>query len=108
MTDLERLKNRLPDETGDSVLKEYLQTAKDVVLTRLYPFENDFDGITVPRKYRSLMISIAVDLYNKQGAEGELAHNENGVSRTYSSAYVSKELLEQIIPVSKILGGGEE
>ena len=33
-------------------------------------------------------IEIAVYLYNKQGAEGQTAHSENGISRTYESADV--------------------
>jgi hypothetical protein len=37
-------------------------------------------------------------MFNKRGAEGETAHSENGVSRSYSSASVSEELLREITP----------
>lgn len=33
-----------------------------------------------------------VDVYARIGAEGEKAHNENGVSRTYDGAWVSSRL----------------
>lgn len=110
MTELERLKIRIPEETGDSVLKEILETAKDVVLARLYPFLDDeqLDGKIVPRRYRTVTLDIAVELYNKRGAEGEISHSENGVARTYSSAFVSDELLSQIIPYASVVGGEEE
>lgn len=108
MTELERLKIRIPSETDDSVLKEFLTTAKDVVLTHLYPFVEDLDGYSVPRKYRTLTIEIATELYNKQGAEGEISHSENGVSRTYTSTNVSPELLSQIVPYADVINGETE
>ena len=46
---------------------------------------------------------IAIDLYNKRGAEGEKAHSENGVSRTYESSWVSQQLLDEIIPKAEVL-----
>lgn len=105
MTAIERLKVRIPEEENDLVLKEILETATSIILTRLYPFEDDLSNKTVPYKYNTLLCDIATELYNKKGAEGETAHSENGVSRTYSSAYVSPELLSQIIPVAKVFGG---
>ena len=46
---------------------------------------------------------IAVDLFNKLGAEGETAHSENGVSRTYGAENVSTDLLAEIMPKAKVL-----
>ena len=43
-------------------------------------------------------IEIAVYLYNKQGAEGQTAHSENGISRTYESADVPESMLRGIAP----------
>jgi hypothetical protein len=37
-------------------------------------------------------------MYNKLGVEGQTSHSENGVSRSYSSASVSEELLREITP----------
>lgn len=36
------------------------------------------------------------DVYSKAGAEGEISHTENGVSRQYESAWVSKNLLSSL------------
>lgn len=33
------------------------------------------------------------DVYAKAGAEGQKAHSENGISRTYDSAWISPKLL---------------
>lgn len=104
MTLKERLRNRIPEEDNELVLNELLETAKDVIMSNLYPFEEDITGKDFPTKYNSLCLDIATEMYNKQGAEGEVAHSENGVSRTYSSAYVSSELLRQITPYGTIVG----
>jgi hypothetical protein len=42
-------------------------------------------------------------MFNKRGAEGETAHSENGVSRTYQSANVSEDLLKEITPKAGVV-----
>ena len=45
---------------------------------------------------------MCVSAIAKIGAEGELSHSENGVSRTYTSANdYPKDLLQQIVPLVK-------
>jgi hypothetical protein len=104
MTSLERLKIRIPEEENEDILKELLTSAKDVVLSHLYPLVDDYEGLTIPRKYNTLLLDIAVEMYNKQGAEGETSHSENGISRSYENAYISQTLLSQIIPYGNVVG----
>lgn len=96
MTQLERLKTRITEKVDDKVLEDILESAKAVILSRRHPFGEQPEEIE--NKYKDLQIRIAVEMFNKQGAEGETAHSENGVSRTYSSASVSEELLREITP----------
>ena len=42
-------------------------------------------------------------MFAKRGAEGETAHSENGVSRTYASANVSEDLLKEITPKGSVI-----
>lgn len=102
MTDTEKLlalQNRIkPDVADDSVLSELLEQAGAIVLNRRYPFGYP-EGRTVPPQYERIQVAIALELYSKQGAEGQTAHSENGISRTYESADVSPSLLKQIIPM---------
>lgn len=104
MTLKERLRNRIPEEDNELVLDDLLETAKEVILSNLYPFEEEITGKEIPTKYKSLCLNIATEMYSKRGAEGEVAHSENGVSRTYSSAYVSDALLRQITPRGTVIG----
>ena len=96
MTQLERLKLRIPENKNDLELEDVLESAKAVILSRRYPFGEQ--PTELEPKYLDLQIRIAVEMYNKRGVEGQTSHSENGVSRGYSSASVSEELLREITP----------
>lgn len=78
-----------------------LETAKAAINARRYPFGDPPDELE--KRYENLQLRIAIELYNKQGAEGEIAHSENGISRTYSSAWISEELLSEVTPKARVL-----
>ena len=96
MTQLERLKIRITEKVNDNELEDILESAKAVILSRRFPFGEQPPEIE--DKYKDLQIRIAVEMFNKRGAEGETAHSENGVSRSYASASVSEDLLKEITP----------
>lgn len=96
MTQLERLKIRITENVTDAELEDILESAKAVILSRRFPFGEQ--PAEIEDKFKDLQIRIAVEMFNKRGAEGETAHSENGVSRSYSSASVSEELLREITP----------
>lgn len=96
MTQLERLKIRITENTNDNELEDILESAKAVILSRRFPF-GDYPA-ELEDRYKDLQIRIAVEMFSKRGAEGEVMHSENGVSRTYASASVSEDLLNEITP----------
>ena len=87
-----------PDTASDDLLTYLLEQAEGIVLNRRYPFAPP-EGATVEARYEHIQLQIAVELYSKMGAEGQTAHNENGVSRSYEAADVSPSLLKRIIPL---------
>ena len=101
MTQLERLKIRITEDVTDIELEDILESAKAVILSRRFPFGEQ--PTEIEDRYKDLQVRIAVEMFNKRGAEGETAHSENGVSRTYSSASVSEELLREITPKAGIV-----
>ena len=101
MTQLERLKIRIPENNSDTELEELLESAKAVILSRRFPFGEQPEEIE-PR-YKDLQIRIAVEMFNKIGIEGQTSHSENGVSRSYSSSSVSEELLREITPKAGVV-----
>lgn len=110
LTQMQRIKTKLPEEKDEKTLEVYLDDAKMFILSNLYPFEDDFpkdenNEYILPERYLSLQVDIAVELYAKQGAEGETAHSENGITRTYDNSVVSDRLARQIVPYAKVIGG---
>ena len=101
MTQLERLKIRITENVNYDELEDILESAKAVILARRFPF-GDWPEELEP-KYKDLQIRIAVEMFNKRGAEGETAHSENGVSRSYASANVSEDLLREITPKAGVV-----
>lgn len=101
MTQIERLKIRITENVSDIELEDILESAKAVILSRRFPFGEQ--PAEIEDKYKDLQIRIAVEMFNKQGAEGETAHSENGVSRSYASANVSEDLLKEITPKAGVV-----
>ena len=101
MTQLERLKIRITENASDVELEDLLESAKAVILSRRFPFGTQLPD--VEEKYKDLQIRIAVEMFSKQGAEGQLSHSENGISRSFSSAGVTEELLREITPKGGII-----
>lgn len=92
----------LTGETDDNILLTFLDIAAEKVLAKCYPFRRENDEKSVPARYHNTQLEIAVYLLNKRGAEGETAHNENGVNRSYESASVPDSMLKGIVPFASI------
>ena len=87
MDNLARLKLRT-EEVDETVLQDCLESAKSAIMARRYPFQED------------LQFRCALDLYNRIGAEGQLGHTENSISRTWESAWISESLLQEVTPLA--------
>lgn len=103
MTNAEKIEmlGQLTDETDEDILSAYLTLAEGVVLSRAYPFGNGGGG--VPTQYDTTHVEIAAYMLNKRGAEGEIVHLENGVSRHYEDGDIPPTLLRRIIPLAGVI-----
>ena len=89
------------NETDETTINAYLDIAAQKVLARAYPFD---DSVTeVPGRYKLLQCEIAAYLINKRGAEGQTAHSENGISRSYENGDVPESLLSAITPMCGVI-----
>lgn len=106
MTDEQKisvLKTLVDDsEVTEEVLSAYLLIAGNIVIQRAYPYRDDVTE--VPAKYASIQVEIASYLIAKRGAEGQTAHSENGISRSYENGEVPESLLRRIVPYCGIPG----
>lgn len=94
------LKARDFDEFDDAYLKYEIDRAIGEI-NRCRHFTptatNSYDT-----KYEYLIIPFCVSAIAKIGAEGQVSHAENGVSRKYGTAMdYPKELVQQIVPLIK-------
>lgn len=49
-------------------------------------------------QYKSTIAMAVIDLFNKEGAEGETSHSESGITRNYESAFVSSSVFRNVVP----------
>jgi hypothetical protein len=83
-----------PDTADVDVLESELMAAESMILNKMYPFGYD-EGMTIPPRYEQLQIKLAIELYSQRGAEGQTAHGENGVTRSWPEV---SRILKQIMP----------
>lgn len=102
MTQLDILKAWLPDVTDEALLNSALERAKLGIMELRFPFGHSEEQELEPQ-YLGLQIEWAIELISKMGAEGETAHSENGVSRTYESGSVSNSLKRRVVPMGKVV-----
>ena len=77
----------------------------DASYVRLMPFSSCTTCPSAPilenssTAYEHIQLQIALELFSKMGAEGQVVHDENGMKRTYEASDVSPSLLRRIVPV---------
>lgn len=87
------------DSSKDSLLSLFLSQAENKVIKARHPFgATDTQKAKALTDYADNVEQIYVYLFNKQGAEGETAHNENGTNRTYESAGIPNSFIADIVP----------
>jgi len=87
-------------EATEEVVSLYLQMALQKMVDRLYPFDDT--KTSIPERYQMTQCELAVRLFLRRGGEGEKAHNENGINRTYGSVD-DEDILSRLTPFAKLI-----
>jgi hypothetical protein len=67
----------------DATLTVFLELSKSEILAWLYSGKTP-EGVTdVPAQYEPTQVMACVAGFSQGGAEGQIAHSENGISRTW-------------------------
>ena len=107
MTDkrkIDMLRTMIDDRKEDEeVLSVYLELAAGKILNRMYPYKEDYDGLSVPDRYAEIQLKVAAYMLNKRGAEGQIQHIENGIHRNYGSADIPDAMLQEIVPYAQAI-----
>ena len=104
----ERLSTRIQATDGvapsQAVIDDCIESAKALYLSLRFPYLPDDQLPTeVERRYLDWQYRAALEIYSKTGAEGQITHSENGISRTYDAGGLSKALLAEIVPVCGVV-----
>ena len=86
---------------SDDVVNTFFQLSKNAILLKRFPYLQDVGDKELPSIYDSLCVRLAVYMYNKQGAEGEISHTENGVSIKWENGDLPESMMSEVIPMSE-------
>lgn len=97
MNNQEKIKmlSTMVDEHNTDILQTYLRLAESKILQRAYPFGGQPGSF--PEEYDMTSVEVAAYMVNKRGAEGETAHSEGGVSRSYEDADIPSSMLRNVM-----------
>lgn len=98
MTESEKIAivKAMTGETDDSTVSAFLKLAGASICRAAFPY--DATVTEVPEEYAHTHVKAAAYMLNKRGAEGELSHSENGVSRAYETGDLPDSILREIVP----------
>ena len=110
MTDAEKLtavKTLLEDGgemPSDEKLSAYISMAGNEILQWMYHLIGGVpeDVTEVPTRYENTQIYAVVSGYTHAGAEGEKAHNENGVTRQYLYSDMLDYIHNYVLPIVRV------
>ena len=90
------------ESISDAVAMVYLRIAEGKILHRLFPFGIPETKKEISPEYALTQCELATRLILRQGGEGETAHSENGISRTYASVD-DEDILSRLTPYARLV-----
>ena len=90
------------DEARDERIAVYLSVAGKEILAWRYSYGTETVE-EVPAEYEMTQVNAVVAGYSQSGAEGELVHSENGISRTFKYADMLQYIRANVIPLAKVV-----
>lgn len=83
-------------EEWERVLTNLLNTSKDILFDKLFPFDDTVEYIIPPRRY-DWQLRCCVELFNLADKSGLTSYAENDISWTKVSDGLSRGLMNQLI-----------
>ena len=92
----------MTDESDDSVISAFLAMAAEAICHYADPHKTRSQDEVIAN-YGGPQCRIAANWLNKRGADGQLAHDENGIMRTYESGDIPVSILREITPIAGVI-----
>lgn len=101
---LPKLKERIPYDEAyftdnaewERVLTDLLNTSKDILFDKLFPFDDTVEYVIPPRRY-DWQLRCCVELFNLADKAGLTSYGENDISWTRLGDGLSRHLMNQLI-----------
>lgn len=98
------LKKRIPydedffgdDASWNEALTQLLEDSRNILLSKLYPFE-DYSSYTIPAHKYNWILRCSVELYNIADKMGVTSYAENGISWSKYTDGLSKSLTSELV-----------
>jgi hypothetical protein len=90
------------DSSEDSRLTVYLSVAEREIIGWRYSYGSQTVE-TVPAEYEMVQVFAVVAGYSQSGAENQLSHSENSISRTFSYPDMVHYIRANVIPLCGVL-----
>lgn len=98
---LPKLRQRIPYEEEiigeeanyEKMLKDLLEDSKSIMLETIYPFEEDFTNIKIPKSKYNWQLRCCVELYNLADKIGFVNYSESGFAFSKLVDGLSNELM---------------
>ncbi len=90
------------DSSEDSRLTVYLSIAEREIIGWRYSYSSQTVE-TVPAEYEMVQVFAVVAGYSQSGAENQLSHTENSISRTFSYPDMVHYIRANVIPLCGVV-----
>lgn len=87
----------------DEQLTVFLTFAKNEILSWLYSGKTPDDVTDVPAQYEPTQVMAVVVGYSQSGAEGQLAHTENAISRQFEYSNMLAFIKSNVTPYAQVM-----
>lgn len=89
------------DDSEYELLDAIIDANSKRIISRVYELVGEPEDAVVPYEYRQVLIDACVLEYNMRGAEGQVSHNENGISRGYKYGDASSFIKASVCPYAR-------
>ena len=89
---------------SDEDINDIYDIALGDYLNIVFPFDKSVHEIPDDRKRDYYWIRVRmIDIVERSGVSSAKAYSENGLSISFTSAYITQELKSQLVPYAKVL-----
>lgn len=90
------------DDSEDERLTVYLSASEKEILAWRYSYSEN-TPTSVPAEYEMTQIFAVVAGYSQSGAENQLSHSENGISRSFKYEDMVAYIRSHVIPIVRVM-----